>query len=64
MKKESVVLEIRAAAGRDDAKLLVEEMTSIYRKAAIWLSPLDSNTPYGEERQGPDEHRHGGSHGR
>lgn len=33
--KESLVLEIRAAEGGEDAKLLVEEMTSIYRKAAF-----------------------------
>lgn len=35
MKKESVILEIRAAEGGEDAKLLVSEMAAIYRKAAI-----------------------------
>lgn len=35
MKKESVVLEIRAAEGGEDAKLLVSEMAAIYRKAAV-----------------------------
>lgn len=32
--KQTVILEIRAAEGGEDAKLLVEEMASIYKKAA------------------------------
>jgi len=34
MKKESVTVEIRAAEGGDDACLLVNDMTAIYKKAA------------------------------
>ena len=33
-KMETAIVEIRAAEGGEDAKLLVEEMASIYRKAA------------------------------
>lgn len=33
--KNRVVLEIRAAEGGEDSRLLVQEMASIYRKAAI-----------------------------
>lgn len=32
---ETVVVEIRAAEGGDDAKLLVGEMTLIYEKASL-----------------------------
>jgi protein subunit release factor A len=32
---ESILLEIRAAEGGDDAKLLVEDTVGIYRKAAL-----------------------------
>lgn len=35
MKKETVILEIRASEGGDDSKLLVSEMFAIYKKAAI-----------------------------
>ena len=31
---ESIIVEIRAAEGGDDSKLLVEDMTKIYIKAA------------------------------
>jgi protein subunit release factor A len=34
MKTEKIKLEIRAAEGGEDAKLLVEEMAGIYQKAA------------------------------
>lgn len=34
MKTEKIKLEIRAAEGGEDAKLLVEEMATIYQKAA------------------------------
>lgn len=33
MKREGLILEIRAAEGGKDAKLLVEDMASIYMKA-------------------------------
>lgn len=34
MKKQSVTVEIRAAEGGEDAKLLVQDMVAIYKKAA------------------------------
>ncbi len=34
MKTEKIKLEIRAAEGGEDAKLLVDEMATIYQKAA------------------------------
>lgn len=32
---ESVIIEIRAAEGGDDSKLLVQDMVGIYRKSSI-----------------------------
>ena len=37
---ESVIVEIRAAEGGDDSKLLVEDMIGLYRKAANVLDCL------------------------
>jgi len=37
---ESVIVEIRAAEGGDDSKLLVEDMISVYRKSANVLDCL------------------------
>ena len=37
---ESVIMEIRAAEGGDDSKLLVEDMISVYRKSANVLDCL------------------------
>lgn len=34
MRTDNIILEIRAAEGGDDAKLLVRDMVSIYEKAA------------------------------
>ena len=34
MKTEKIKLEIRAAEGGEDAKLLVDDMANIYKKAA------------------------------
>ena len=34
MKAQTIKLEIRAAEGGEDAKLLVNEMTDIYKKSA------------------------------
>ena len=32
---ESVIIEIRAAEGGDDSKLLVQDMVGIYRKSSL-----------------------------
>jgi protein subunit release factor A len=34
MKKETIILEIRAAEGGEDSKLLVRDMAAMYIKAA------------------------------
>lgn len=34
MKKETVILEIRAAEGGEDSKLLVKDMAAVYIRAA------------------------------